>query len=125
MDLQDIKRITPDELDRFQKLEGGVDPYYFKEWDSIDDNILRYWFWNKNRTKKNVKRIFIHELENLLRRPSQTGEITRSDFESYCPKTKRDGDCGFAVIVRILEFLRIARYDQDSGVILITVNEKH
>ena len=63
-------------------------------------SILRYWFWNKAKTRKFMKRIFINEIKELLKYLPRVQRITRKDYEQYCPRTKSDGDCGFAVIIR-------------------------
>lgn len=65
---QSLKKIIPDTYSTFPKLERG-DPYHFDRWDSDinGDLCLYYWFWNKNQTKKNKKRVVISEMEELIR----------------------------------------------------------
>ncbi len=71
---------------------------------------LYYWFWNKNRTKKNKKRVVISEVEELIRNCLTREQINRKDFEEYCHTSNSAGPCGFAVTVRALEYLGIGRY---------------
>ena len=100
-----LHAIIPKNLSIFPKLTGGKDPYFFFKWDfdkKKNSPILRYWFWGKKR--KNKKRVFIDEFEALTRFSLGKGGFDRSDFERLCPNTLRDGDCGFAIFVRILEY---------------------
>jgi hypothetical protein len=108
---QSLKKIIPDTYSTFPKLERG-DPYHFDRWDSDinGDLCLYYWFWNKNQTKKNKKRVVISEMEELIRNSLKKGHITRKDFQNYCPISKSEGSCGFAVVGRLLEYLDIAKY---------------
>lgn len=108
---QRLREIIPNTISKFPKLESG-DPYYFDHWD-IDLNnemCLYYWFWNKNRTKKNKKRVVISEIKELIRNCLTRGQITNEDFKNYCPVSESAGPCGFAVTGRLLEYLSIARY---------------
>lgn len=108
---QRLREIIPDTISKFPKLESG-DPYYFDRWD-IDLNnemCLYYWFWNKNRTKKNKKRVVISEIKELIRNCLTRGKITREDFKNYCPISESAGPCGFAVTGRMFESLGITRY---------------
>ena len=105
-----LKRAIPDQLKAFPKLTSGRDPYRFSSWDLDEvtgEPILRYWFWSGDRACKYRKRVFIHEVESLLKNVAGTDEITRRDFKEYCPKTDRDGECGFAVVIAILEYFKI------------------
>ena len=107
-----IKEVVPEHLKQFSKLTPGHDPYYFDAWDNeVTETIIRYWFWNKGRTKKNRKRVFVSEITVLLKNKLGDRQIDRGDFELFCPKTNRDGGCGFAVIIRILEYLDIVRFN--------------
>ena len=101
---QVLKRAIPCQLSVFGKLTEGHDPYHFAAWDK-DGNIaiLRYWFWNRSKTKQNRKRVFINELEALLRHALISKSISHQDFEKYCPRTSGDGSCGFAIIIGILQ----------------------
>ena len=105
---QTLKKAIPHELNSFSKLTEGHDPYYFSSW--AEENgmpILRYWFWNRTKTRKNGKRVFVNEIEDLLKHSHRTRCITRADYHRYCTRTKSDGDCGFAVIIRILEHFQV------------------
>lgn len=106
---QALKNAIPSQLSIFNKLTEGLDPYHFLSWDKEGDNsILRYWFWNRTKTEKNMKRIFIYELEEFLKFLLTSEEITRQDFQKFCPRTRGDGTCGFAVTFRILEYFQLA-----------------
>jgi hypothetical protein len=105
---QTLKKAIPNELSIFEKLTEGHDPYYFYVWDEEDNvSILRYWFWDKTNTRKNRKRVFVDETEALLSNVQRARNITRGDYERYCPRTYRDGGCGFAVIIRVLEHFQV------------------
>jgi len=96
----------------FPKLESG-DPYYFDHFDADLNNeiCLYYWFWSINRTKKNKgTRVVISEVEELIRNCLTQRQITRKNFEKYCHTSNSDGPCGFAVTVRMLEYLGIGQY---------------
>ena len=114
MNLRDLERMVreaiPAKLDTFPKLREDSDPYHFRDWEG--ETILRYWFWNRKGDKKRSKRVFINEIEPLVRHCFSKGSIERSDYKLHCPKTKSDGPCGLAVMGRILEFLSIAKYDR-------------
>src|SRR6266498_239196 len=100
-----LRKIIPSQLKSFRKLTAGHDLYYFGSWDIDNDtSILRYWFWNRSKTKQNKKRVFINEIEELLKYSLLAKGISRQDFQMYCPRTLNDGPCGFAVTIRILEF---------------------
>jgi hypothetical protein len=107
---QVLRSVIPSRFDMFPKLTPGRDPYHFDSWDKerrTGRAVLRYWFWNRGRTKKNRKRVFVGEIETLLRRAYHTGTINRGDFNTCCPRTNSDGGCGFAVIIGILDFFRV------------------
>jgi hypothetical protein len=108
---QRLREIIPTPNSTFPKLESG-DPYYFDQWktDLNGEMCLYYWFWNKNRTKKNKKRVVISEVEKLIRNCLTRGQITRDDFRIYCSISESAGPCGFAVTVRMLEYLGIGQY---------------
>lgn len=58
---QTLKKVIPQQLSSFQKLKEGHDPIYFDSWDrEAGAPILRYWFWDRTKTRKNKKRIFIN-----------------------------------------------------------------
>jgi hypothetical protein len=103
-----LKGIIPSQLSAFPKLTGGNDPYYFDYWENESNiAILRYWFWNRTKTKQNRKRVFINEFEKLLKQLFISRIVTRQDFEKYCPQTLSDGSCGFAVIIGILQHFQV------------------
>lgn len=108
---QRLREIIPNQKSTFPKLESG-DPYYFDQWriDSNGEMCLYYWFWNRNRTKKNKKRVLVSEIENLIRNCLKQGQISRKDFKKYCHTSNSAGPCGFAVTVRMLEYLDIGQY---------------
>lgn len=107
---QQIKKVVPRYLNRFDKLTPDHDPYYFDSWvTGGPGTILRYWFWNRDKTKKNKKRVFLSEIDDLLKCKILNSEIARNDFERYCPKTNGDGGGGYAVIIRILEHLGVVQ----------------
>lgn len=109
MIIEQIKKIVPKEIKHFEKLNRGKDLYKFTDWG--DDNLKFYYEFNsKDGTKKNVKRVFVKEIEALLKGRKVNDVIYRTDFETHCINTNRDGGCGFCVIIRILEFLKIGVY---------------
>jgi hypothetical protein len=121
-----LKSLIPSEIRVFPKLTKSKDPYYFYRWDQDKDTgsaILRYWFWSRDRSRKNRKRVFVSETERLLENTLDAGEITRGDFKQYCPKTNRDGGCGFAVIVGVFESLGIVCHTEQRGVYAIVDRE--
>ena len=65
---------------------------------------MLYWFWNKERTSKNHKRLFIAEMEELVENICKGGIINKTKFKSCCPRTNGDGGCGYAVILSVLSF---------------------
>ena len=90
----------------FKKLTKDIDPYYFYEWKGDKNNlVLRYFFYNQGKTKVYRKRVFISELESLLETSVVDGIIFKRNFNSICLRTKKDGDCGFAVMVAIIGYL--------------------
>jgi hypothetical protein len=101
---QALKAAIPSQLKSFKKLTDGHDPYYFWRWDKVGSVlVLRYRFSNKAKTKQIEKRVFINELEDLLKHSLRATRISRGNFQKYCHKTQNDGSCGFAVTIRILE----------------------
>jgi len=119
---KNLKRLIPAEINEFPKLNKVEPPYYFLRWD-IDEVsnelILRYWFWNKKKNFKNKKRLFINELGTLIGVILKNGYLSRSDFNNLCPRTNKDGTCGFAVIVGILEHLDVIRKIESGKYTLI------
>lgn len=119
MIIKQIQKIVPSEVKRFKKLNGNEKMYSFTDW-GVDKFKFYYEFNSKDGRKKNVKRVFIKEIEKLLKRRKINDYITRSDFKKYCIKTNKDGGCGFCVIIRILEFLKIGLYISNSKGFKIT-----
>jgi hypothetical protein len=107
---QTLKKAIPSQLSSFNKLTDGYDPYYFASWEKEEGiSILRYWFWDKTKTRKNKKRVFINEIEELLKHSLPGNIITRDDFRKFCPRTLSDGPCGFAITIRILEYFQVVK----------------
>jgi hypothetical protein len=101
---QSLKEAVPAELKSFAKLTMGHDPYFFDKWDEeAGASILRYWFWSKDKTERRKKRVFVGEIEELLKHLHAGQSFARDDFQKHCPRTNSDGPCGYAVIIRILE----------------------
>lgn len=121
-----LKVLIPTQVHVFPKLTKSTDPYYFDRWDhdgGTGSAILRYWFWSRDRSSKNRKRVFIAEAERLLKDTLDAGKITREDFKRYCPKTNRDGGCGFAVIIAVFESLGMVCHTERRGVYAIIDRE--
>ncbi len=116
----ELKAIIPSKYRTFEKLERG-DPYNFDSWrnDTYGNECLYYWFYSKNKSKKNQKRVVVMEIVNLLRNNIDSEKIKRLDFKKYCPTTLSAGPCGYAVTIRLLEYLGVARYLGRDGVQLI------
>ncbi|MFW6116297.1 MAG: hypothetical protein ACOC6F_01090 [bacterium] len=125
--LEDVlKTLIPSEIRVFPKLTKNTEPYHFDRWDHDMDTgsaVLRYWFWSRDRSSKNRKRVFVAEAERLLRNTVKAGSITREDFKRHCPKTNRDGGCGFAVIIAVFESLGMVCHTEKRGVYAITNRE--
>lgn len=124
---QHLRAIIPSQVEEFPKLTEGRDPYYFYRWDFDNDkgsSVLRYYFWSPDRTRQYRKRVFISEAERLLRCTLNAGEMTRQDFQEHCPNTRRDGGCGFAVIIAILESLGIVEHADHWGVYRIVDRDR-
>lgn len=122
-----LRKNIPTKLKKFPKLTVDKDPYYFQEWDkSSHGTVIRYWFWNKNRTKRNSKRVFIQEIKNLLQQSISGDKIDRSLYKKCCGKTQSDGPCGYAVIIAILEILQVGeRKKIGKKNILIDLNKEN
>jgi len=116
----ELRAMIPSKYNKFDKLESE-DPYHFDSWgmDKYGNECLYYWFYSKDKSKRNQKRVVISEIENLLRDNVNQEIIKRSDFEEHCPVTLSAGPCGYAVTVRLLEYLGIAKYQGRSGIQLI------
>jgi hypothetical protein len=108
MFIKNLQLIIPKEIESFPKLKGEGEPYHFLKWDNdqtTKEPILRYWFWNKTKTFKNRKTIYLKEFEKLLNNSIENSVITRKSFIDTCPRTSQPGPCGFAVIIAILTHL--------------------
>ncbi len=109
-----LKEIIPKKTKEFAKFEKD-EPYYYDGWreDRYGECCLYYWFWNKDKTKKNQKRIVISELVQLLKVVIENDVIyiTRDMFKKMCAKTESEGPCGFTVSVRLLETLGVSKYE--------------
>jgi|GEM_PF-134463 len=108
---RNLRELIPDKYSTFAKLEKG-DPYHFDHWgqDTNGEDCLYYWFWNKDQTKKNKKRVVISEIDALIENKISNGHISREDFKNSCPISESAGSCGFTVVGRVLEYLEIAKY---------------
>jgi hypothetical protein len=110
---QKLRAIVPDEVNQFDKLTKG-DPYYFSHWEKDRNGMacMYYWFYSRDKAKKNQKRVFMAEIERLLKKAHKSDPdiINRKLFVEQCPKTLLDGGCGYAVTVRLLEALGIVEY---------------
>ena len=65
---KELQKAIPSELRRFPKLTEG-DPYRYLDWQDAEDEggpVLRYWFWNREHTRQNKKRLFVREMAALL-----------------------------------------------------------
>ncbi len=117
-----LSEIIPSRHDEFQKLMAG-DPYRFDSWDTDKHGnaCLYYWFYSRDGSKKNRKRVVTPEIERLLRHKLRTGEsiIVNSEFKAHCPATISAGSCGYAVTVRLLEYLGVGRYLERRGVQIV------
>lgn len=107
----------------FEKLTGGKEMYHFTRWGD-DDSYFYYSFRSKNKIKTNTKRVFIRELQKLLNKGVRQGGFDRKDFKDCCPATNRDGGCGYCVMIRILEALKIAEYRRHGKGVKIIDPEK-
>ncbi len=62
----------------------------------------------------------MNELESLIALLEKKKIVNRKDFEITCEYTNNSGGCGFAIMVRIIEYLKIGKYQgHGKGVILI------
>ena len=106
-----LREIIPNKYSTFPKLGKG-DPYHFDHWgqDTNGEDCMYYWFWNKDQTKKNKKRVVISEIDDLIENNISNGHISREDFKNSCPISESAGSCGFTVVGRVLECLGIAKY---------------
>ncbi len=119
-----LHSLIPEQVREFAKLIRG-EPYHFDRWqdDRYGLECLYYWFMSKDRTKKNEKRVPLREFRPALQQLRSTGFLTRETFEKVCPVAKSAGPCGFAVIGRTFEALRVAAYSGSHGFRLINGDE--
>ena len=123
---KELQKIIPLELNEFSKLNNTDTPYYFECWDRDkrwNELILRYWFWNRAGNKKNYKRLFINELDALIKISLENGYLLRSDFNRICIRTYGDGPCGFTVIVAILEHLKVIQKMEPGKYSIINIRK--
>ena len=103
---QRLREIIPKPINKFKQLRKKK--YYFVDgWrkDKNGEMCLYYVVGNNNK-----KRVVISEVEKLIRNCLTQGQISREDFRIYCPVSESAGPCGFAVTVRMLEYLGIGQY---------------
>ncbi len=119
-----LRRLIPEEVNTFAKLERGA-PYYFDRWenDSLGSPCLYYWFMARDGVKKNKKRLPVSEIRAAVRQLRTVGVLSRETFRTVCPTAKSDGQWGFAVVGRIFEALHIAVYSGPDGFKLTNANE--
>lgn len=117
-----LRNIVPDTYSTFKYLTRNND-YHFSEWSATTENqiCLYYWFFAKDKIRKNKKRVVMQELESLLSHCIQKNIpiVDRSLFESICKITYSSGPCGYCVSIRLFEFLGIAKYQGSNGFELI------
>ncbi|MEI8138119.1 MAG: hypothetical protein WCH21_12415, partial [Bacteroidota bacterium] len=85
--IEEIKRIYPEEIPYFRKLRDENEMYHFTRWG--DDRGTYFYYGTKINEKdyKNIKRVFLDEIEILLKKKINQEIITRPDFNSICKKT--------------------------------------
>jgi hypothetical protein len=108
-----LKELVPGKLREFKKLTKG-EPYRFKGWQADREGrpCLYYTFSSRDGRSTNTKRVPTAEIATALAHLRKCGHLCASEFEESCPVAKRDGQCGFAVVGRILEALGVARYER-------------
>jgi hypothetical protein len=107
--IEEIRKFLKDDETKltFEKLTN-FEVYIIRE---ISDEFLRVEFESiKNSKKTNKKRIFFSEVVDLVNNTYKNKIFYRNDFETFCPKTKSDGGCGYSVIIRLLEKLNKGKY---------------
>ena len=109
--------LIPKRVSTFPKLRGNGGPYRFDRWEK---DCLRYSFVG---AKKYTKRLPECEIRAGLSQLRDTGWLSRETFRRICPRAKSDGECGFAVLGRILEALHVAAYSGDAGFRLTNADE--
>jgi hypothetical protein len=116
--------LIPKEVNTFAKLDHGA-PYHFDCWknDRVGSPCLYYWFMARDGVKKNKKRLPVSEIRAALRQLRGAGVLSREMFRKVCPTAKSDGECGYAVVGRILEALHVAIYSGNDGFKLTNPDE--
>lgn len=90
----------------FNKLGNGGEPYRCAEWKcDREGRFCLYYQFNGHK-----KRLPETEIESAVAQFESSGHFGRDMFRTLCPIAARDGGCGFAVIVRILERFCDAKY---------------
>ena len=119
-----LRRLIPDEVNTFAKLEHGAS-YHFDRWknDRVGSPCLYYWFMARDGVKKNKKRLPVSEIRAALHQLRSAGMLSREAFRKVCPLSESDGSCGFAVVGRILEALHVAVYAGQDGFKLTNPDE--
>ena len=105
-----IQENIPIKFDKFPKLKHGI-PYEFYKWDRDKEGRLCLYYFVTGGENVHQKRVVMNELVAVIMRFLETGRFNREDFRELCPVTSRDGDCGFTVIGRIMEYLFDAEYE--------------
>ncbi len=117
--LNKLQKIIGFQLSTFERLNKTKGICTFVKWD-IENQCFYYKFKAKESNKFNQKIVSIPELEKLMWVLQKKKIIYRPDFVSCCKTTNKSGGCGFAVMVRIIEYLKIGKYQgHGKGVILI------
>jgi len=97
-----IERLVPSKLSHFPKLVSG-EPYRFDRWSHDREGRWCLYYVVTGGQREYKKRLPIQELIKAAVFFGKKGDFQRTDFERFCPIANRDGPCGYAVIVRILE----------------------
>jgi len=98
---------------KFNKLGNGGEPYRCAEWKCDQEGrFCLYYQFNGHK-----KRLPEKEIESAVAQFELSGRFDREMFKTLCPIAARDGGCGFAVIVRIIEKFCDAKYLGDGVVI--------
>lgn len=120
-----LRQTIPAKVRIFAKLTEHGEAYNFDRWneDRAGSLCLYYWFPARIGVKRNKKRVPVSEVRAALRELRSTGVLTREAFQKACPVAESAGPCGFAVVGRILEALRVAIYSGRNGFNLIDADE--
>ena len=99
-----IEQLIPSKLSNFPKLVSG-EPYRFDRWSRDREGRLCLYYVITGGQREYKKRIPMQELIEAASFFRKEGKFRRSDFRRFCPIAKRNGSCGYAVILKILESL--------------------